>query len=239
MEILNKIVLKAQIETRFLFEQKWGIRKPSDPYSIPKYTLKKYLPGNPVIIDCGAHIGADSVELSRIFSKGSIHSFEPIPHLFSELKHNARKYDNMHCYNVALSDKTGTAEMFVSSGSSDASSSLLQPTGHNQEHPDVYFKDKVKVTTLRLDDWAQTNKVAKVDFLWLDMQGFERTMLAASSVILPTVKLIHTEVSMREVYAQSSIYGEYKKWLEGVGFSVIVEAIPEGTDMGNALFVKL
>jgi FkbM family methyltransferase len=238
MKLLNKILLKAQIETRFLLEQKWRIRKPVDIYSIPKYLLKKYLPSNPVIIDCGAHTGGDSVELARIFPKGVVHCFEPVPAVFSNLKYNTRKYNNIHCYNLALSDKTGTAGMYVSSGSSDASSSLLQPTGHKEDHPDVYFEDRIEVTTLTLDDWAERNNIPKVDFLWLDMQGFEHQMMKASSRILPMVKLIHTEVSMREAYAQSLIYADFKKWMEGHGFSVVEEAIPQGADMGNALFVK-
>jgi hypothetical protein len=128
--------------------------------------------------------------------------------------------------------------MYVSSGSSDASSSLLKPTGHKEDHPDVYFENHIEVSTLTLDDWAETNNIPKVDFLWLDMQGFEYQMMQASATILPMVRLIHTEVSLREAYGQSLIYADFKKRLESRGFSVVAEAIPEGTDMGNALFVK-
>lgn len=239
MQILDKILLKAQIEAKYLLEQKWGIKKPSDPHSIPKYSLKKYVPDNPVIIDCGAHVGSDSIELVKMFPRAIVHSFEAVPGVFDSLKHNTRKFGNIFCYNLALSNKTGSAAMYVSSGSSDASSSLLEPTGHKEDHPDVYFRNRIEVATITLDDWAEKNNITKVDFLWLDMQGFEYQMMQASSRILPTVKLIHTEVSMREAYAESLIYKDLRKWLEGHGFSVVAEAIPKGSDMGNALFVKL
>jgi FkbM family methyltransferase len=238
MRILDKILLKAQIETKYLLEQKWGIKKPSDTHSIPKYALKKYIPHNPVIIDCGAHVGADSIELVKMFPKAVVHCFEPVPEIYRNLKYNTRKFGNISCYNLALSNKTGTAGMYVSSGSSDASSSLLEPTGHKEDHPDVYFKNHIEVETMTLDDWAEKNNITSVDFLWLDMQGFEYQMMQASSKILPTVKLIHTEVSMRETYAQSLIYADLRRWLESRGYSVVAEAIPEGSDMGNVLFVK-
>jgi FkbM family methyltransferase len=238
MELLDKIIMKARVETRFLLEQKWGVKRPSDPFSIPKHSLKKYLPPDPVIIDCGAHVGADSVELARIFPHAVIHSFEPVPDIFRHLKSNTRKYPNIHCYQLALSDTTGSTTMFVSSGNSDASSSLLSPTGHKDFHPDVLFENTIPVQTMTLDDWATTYQVPRVDFLWLDMQGFESHMLQASSHIFPGVSVIHTEVSLQEAYAKAMLYGDFRNWMQTKGFSVAAEAIPEGVDMGNALFIK-
>ncbi|MEJ7676472.1 MAG: FkbM family methyltransferase [Segetibacter sp.] len=200
--------------------------------------FKKIFTKNSVIVDCGAHVGADSVELSKIFPKGQVHSFEPIPSIFKRLHNNSKKRSNIYCYELALSNRNGVAEMFVSSGSSDASSSLLAPTGHLKDHPDVYFENSIEVKTQTLDTWAAKNNIEKVDFLWLDMQGFELPMLQASNKILSTVKAIHTEVSTRETYSNSVLYNDFRKWLESIGFKVIAEAIPAGTDMGNALFLR-
>jgi FkbM family methyltransferase len=236
--LIGKLILKLKIETRFLLEQKYAIKKPSDPYTISKSILKRYLNNNPVIIDCGAHVGADSIELAKLFPKGHVHSFEPVPDIFKHLKHNTRRFSNISTYQLALSNENGKSSMFVSSGDSDASSSLLMPTGHLKNHPDVYFNDTTEVRTLTLDSWAGENKIEKVDFLWLDMQGFEFKMLAASGGILEKVKAIHTEVSMNETYKGAPLYAEFRKWLEERGFRTAAEAIPAGTDMGNALFVR-
>jgi Methyltransferase FkbM domain len=89
-----------------------------------------------------------------------------------------------------------------------------------------------------LDEWAQAHDVKKVDLLWLDMQAFELKMLKASPKILSTVKLIHTEVSLKETYDGTELYNEYRKFLAQNGFTVLIEAIPHGWDMGNVLFVK-
>ena len=238
MNLLNEILLKGRIEIIFLLEQKWGIKKPSGPYTIPKHLLKKYLPANAVMIDCGAHVGADSIELAKIFPKGTVHSFEPVPAIYQHLKHNTRRFTNIKCHQLALSDKNGSARMNVSSGGSDASSSLLAPTGHTADHPDVLFKESIDVTTMTLDRWAATNGIKKIDFLWLDMQGFEYQMLSASTLMLPQVLAVHTEVSLRDTYVGVMMYPDLKKWMESLGFTVEEEAIPEGTDMGNVLFVR-
>jgi FkbM family methyltransferase len=238
MNIVEKIALKIKIEFKFLIEQKWGIFPPSDPNSISKSVIRKYLPQNPVIIDCGAHVGADSIELSKILPKSKIYSFEPVPTIFKSLKNATKKYSNIECFQIALSDKDGEAKFFVSSGESDASSSLMNPTGHIEIHPDVKFDKEIFVKTLSLDTWAKKMKLAKVDFLWLDMQGYELNMLKASNEIFKTVSVIHTEVSISNSYDGAVLYPEYRSWLESIGFKVVLEAIPQGTDMGNVLFVR-
>jgi len=238
MNILEKIVLKLKIELAFLLEQKLGWRKPKDPINIPKYLMKNYVIGDSIIIDCGAHIGSDSVELAKLFPKAQIHSFEPIPTLFKNLEYATRKYSNIQRHQLALSNQTGEASFFISTGSSDASSSLLAPTGHLENHKDVLFLENITVPTITLDEWAVKNFISKVDILWLDMQGFELLMLQASHTILKTVKAIHTEVSLKNSYDGAPLYPAYKDWLESQGFTIIIEAIPLDSDMGNVLFAR-
>ncbi len=204
---------------------------------ISKVLFKKYLPKDPIIIDCGAHIGNDSLSLAK-FLKGTIHSFEPVAELYDQLKQNTVNHKNILTYKLALSDSNGESEFYVSEGESDGSSSLLPPLLHLRDHPGTLFKKKIVVETRTLDSWASENNITHIDLLWLDMQGFEMNMLQASNKILDTVKLIHTEISTRETYKGVATYSEYKNFLNDRGFKVLYEAIPKGWDMGNVLFVK-
>ena len=128
--------------------------------------------------------------------------------------------------------------MFISSGASDGSSSLLQPTGHLIDHPDTFFRETIMVRTMTIDDWAREQSINAIDLLWLDMQGLELAVLKASPQILKTVRVIHTEVSVREQYANTPLYPEVRSWLAEQGFRVEVEAIPPSWDGGNVLFVR-
>lgn len=232
------IIQRLKRELNFLLVQKYAVFASKDKFTIGKGSFKKFLPKNPVIIDCGAHNGTDSVELSKVFPKAKIHSFEPVPAIFDQLLTKTKEIKNITCYQLALSNEDSTANMFISSVGSDGSSSLLQPETHLQDHPNVLFEETLQVNTYKLDTWADQYHVNHVDLLWLDMQGFEYQTLVASPRILATVKVIHTEISVKETYKGVITYPEFKKWLETQNFQMVKEAIPEGTDMGNAVFVK-
>lgn len=228
--------------TRLMYHLKHFLKKSKDQdgetAEISKHIIKDYLSDYPVIIDCGAFNGSDSVEFAKLIKTASIHSFEPVTELYLDLKKRTKRYKNIHTYNIALADKDGSMDFYVSNGASTASSSLLEPKEHLNDHPDTVFTNKITVTTRALDSWAAENNIKKIDMLWLDMQGFELKMLKASEAILNSVTVIHTEVSTRETYKGVESYNEYRAFLESKGFKVVIEAIPEGWDMGNVLFVK-
>ncbi|MDO6434162.1 FkbM family methyltransferase [Flavitalea sp. BT771] len=236
MALISKIAHKYNYLRDFYIFQHLAIPRVSKE-RISKSILKKYLPASPVIIDCGAHDGTDSIELNRVLG-GTLHAFEPVPEIFQRLADRTRQYPRITSYPLALSNKSGIDHFFVSEGDSDASSSLLPPKDHLIDHTTTFFNKKIEVTTITLDDWAIKYNIDHVDMLWLDMQGFEMQMLKASNRILPSVKVIHTEVSVKETYEGVGVYDKYRDYLESLGFKVVVEAIPKGYDMGNVLFVR-
>ena len=204
---------------------------------ISKKTIAQYIPKNPVIIEAGAHIGVDTEQFARHFPKGKIFAFEPVPNIFLKLSENMRPYKNVDCIPTALSNEVGESVMYVSSGVSDGSSSLLPPKDHLIDHPDTTFDESINVTCITLDKWAQTNNVEKVDLLWLDLQGYELDVLKAGLAVLENVQAIYTEVNLKELYVGAPLYGELREWLEGRDFNVEVEDIP-WEDGGNVLFVR-
>lgn len=205
--------------------------------AIPKRFIATYLPANPTIVEAGAHIGVDTLQMSKRWPQGTIHAFEPIPELFSQLQRNTAKRENVCCYPLALGKQTGAAKLFVSSGRSDASNSLFPPKAHLTYHPDIHFETEIQVPTITLDHWAAEQGIKKIDFLWLDLQGYELAALKAAPTVLGTVQAIYTEVNLDETYAGVALYPELRQWLEVRGFKVIREDIP-WQDGGNVLFAK-
>jgi FkbM family methyltransferase len=204
---------------------------------ISKKYIGEFIPQNAFIVDCGAHDGSDSIELAQI-PGARIFSFEPVPAVFSRLKERTKFNPAIQCFQLALADKNGKVTFHVSAGTSDGSSSILPPKEHLLDHPSVSFPGSIEVNCRTLDTWAEENMIAKIDLLWLDMQGYELPMLKASPKMLSTVSAIHTEVSVKETYSGVAVYDEVKAWLEGEGFTVQLEAIPANWDMGNVLFVR-
>ena len=194
--------------------------------ALHKYTLAEYLPRNPIIIEAGAHIGRDTIKLAKQWPSATIHAFEPVPELFSTLLSNTNGYSNIHCYPIALSDKTGTELLYVSSGASTAVSSFFKPHEYTKQRPNVLFTP-LEVTVITLDQWAEDHYVSLVDFMWLDMQGAELKVLKAAPTILRTVRAIVFEVSLTERFKNNPLYDEAKQWIESQGFELVQSDIPK------------
>jgi 2-O-methyltransferase len=203
---------------------------------LPKKYFLKFLPENPVILEAGAHKGKDTVEMARLWRGGTIYAFETVPVLYKKLENNTRNFKNVHCYQFALGQKDGTEIMYLSSGASDGSSSLLPPKELLKIFPTVYFDEELPVTTITLDGWAESNNIQKIDFMWLDLQGMELNVLKSGKNILQTVTAIYTEVSTIEVYKDQTLYANLKEWLATNGFSIEREAVE--TSGGNVLFIR-
>jgi len=188
------------------------------------------------IIDAGANDGSDSRRLAEL-TNGTVYAFEPVPEIYNSLVNKTADVENIETFEAALADQTGNMSMFVSGGGSDASSSLLEPNKHLEKNPEVTFSDRITVKTFSLDDWAKQHGIKKIDFMWLDMQGYEYQMLKASKEIFSTLKVLYTEVSTIELYSDQGLYAEYKNWLYESGFKLVKEDLSwEFT--GNALFTK-
>lgn len=204
---------------------------------VPKSVIAQHLPKKPVIVEAGAHVGLDTEELAKYFPDATIYAFEPVPDLYLQLVERTRSYKNIHCFPLAFSAQPGEAVMYVSSGVSDGSSSLLPPKDHLIDHPDVVFNETIQVQCTTMDDWAEANHIEKVDLLWLDMQGHELNALKSGLAVLEKAHTIYTEVNLKEVYEGAPLYSELRNWLEARNFKVVVEDIP-WEDGGNVLFVR-
>src|SRR5215471_7021850 len=94
---------------------------------VAKSYMKDYLPANPVVVEAGAHIGSDTIELATKWKGSKVFAFEPVPEIYRQLVRNTKRFRNVVTVPLALSDRQGEAEIHVSGGLSDGSSSLLEP----------------------------------------------------------------------------------------------------------------
>jgi FkbM family methyltransferase len=186
--------------------------------------VQPLLPLNPVIIECGGFDGRDTVLMASRWPKGKIYTFEPVPLLFKRIVKRTHRIPNIKAYPLALADKTGKMIFFLSdynnSGNPSGSSSLLPPKDHKEFDQKVTFNGQIEVDAMTLDDWAAQEHVDHIDFMWLDMQGYELNMLKASK-LAKKVKVIYLEVIFIEAYKGQPIYADIKKWMKENGFELI------------------
>lgn len=202
--------------------------------------IANHVPDRPVILEAGGHGGEDTERLASRWPDGWVHVFEPVPASFAIMTDRVGQFPNVTAYRLALSTTSGPSEMFLSAGAQGGhqpgSSSLLAPTGHLEEFPDITFGETINIQCITLADWASTNGIGRIDLMWLDMQGMELPVLRASPQILATTRAVLMEVCRKELYADSPLYPEVMSWMRGQGFAPMIDRV--GVALGNVLFVR-
>jgi FkbM family methyltransferase len=105
----------------------------------------------------------------------------------------------------------------------DATSSLLPLNDALTQHlVDLSHLRTVRtepVSTSRLDEVLAD--AGPVDFLKLDIQGFELPVLQHAQAVLQRTNVVHCEVSFAPIYAGQALFSEIETLLRGLGFYLL------------------
>ncbi len=126
--------------------------------------FKKKIAIGQTVIDGGANIGF----YTRLFSKltgdsGRVIAFEPDEKNFSILKNRTSHLKNVIIVKAALADKSGSLDFFLSE----------ELNVDHQAYDSGEGRKKITVKAYSLDDYVKEFKLAKVDFIKTDLQGFD------------------------------------------------------------------
>ncbi|NUM31050.1 MAG: FkbM family methyltransferase [Bacteroidetes bacterium] len=128
--------------------------------------LKNILKQGSVILDIGANIGFYAKILSEITGEnGKVHSFEPDRINFNYLKKNLRGKSNVLLNNKAVSDAEGEIKVYKSKDLN---------VDHRTYPVDEYDEIEV-IEAISIDKYV--NNEFKVDFIKMDIQGYEISAL--------------------------------------------------------------
>jgi FkbM family methyltransferase len=162
------------------------------------------------IIDCGANIGLATIYFKKKFPHAKIIAFEPDPEIFKILTKNI---ESAHCgestklIQACLSDTTGETTFY--SDGADGGTSIASTTNTKQ----------VTVPTIRLRDYLDQ----PIDFLKIDIEGSEYTVLNDSIDVLHLVKNIFVEY--HSFSNQEQNFDVILKILRDAGFRYYIEHI--------------
>jgi len=204
---------------------------------ITKKYIKKFLPTKPIILESGANKGVDTIKMLKHLDPIKIYAFEPVDYLYNKLVNNTKEFkDIIETFNIALSNKSGISDFYISSGESLAVSSLLKPVKYLEDHPDTKFT-LTKINTITIDEWASKNNIKYIDFLWLDMQGAEIMALEKAQTIINKVKAIFIEASLKERFKNNPLVDDVKNFMHNYNFKLdCYDKIKNGKV--NLLFVR-
>jgi FkbM family methyltransferase len=234
-----------------LFERDVYINSPSPIESELKLIFNSHK--SIVIFDIGSCEGEDSIKYAKIFPNAKIFAVEALPSNVKLLEANLKKYSdyaqNIEIIPFALSDETGDASFYVSSGQIDGkkeeqdwdygnkSSSLLSPEKHLEITPWLKFPDVIKVETRTIKNVCSDKNIDSIDFIHMDVQGAELKVLNGAGDSIERIKLIWLEVEAIELYKDQPLKKEVEKFMSDHNFYKIKDTVD--SIAGDQLYINL
>jgi FkbM family methyltransferase len=176
--VLEKVLGEVHWAERLLNEGQIGKSAYYD--RLTELVMKRVLTPDSVCIDVGCCKGSILRLLMMYAWKGTFLAFEPIPQLYEELLTNF-KFDNVHIYNVALSDSTGTSS-FNYVITNPAYSGLKKRDYYRPDEEDI----QIEVKTDSLDNILARERIGKVSFIKIDVEGAEYLVLKGAERCIKT-----------------------------------------------------
>jgi FkbM family methyltransferase len=172
--LIARKVLDSKVATDARTQSEWELR------------LLAEVPRSALAIDVGAHIGVMSLLLSKRYTQ--VVALEPNPSCVARLQRTMP--DNVFIVAAAAGDRGGAAELRVPRRSGRSVAALGSLVARTDNAADVQTHRVVK---LRLDDVVSD----PVDFLKIDVEGFEPEVLAGAQRILSGRPVVLIEAEHR------------------------------------------
>ena len=197
-------------------------------YLINKYNLK--IKG---VSHFGAHLGQE-VNLYLDNKIQNIHLFEPQKFVYKKLYEKYKVYDHINFYKFGLGSENINVSMYLDTTKSE-SSSILKPKTHLDLYPDVGFEGTEKIEIKIYDELLIRN----VNFLNLDIQGYELEALKGCSRSMKNIDYIYTEVNNEEVYEDCVQVSDLDRFLHNFEFiRVETNWYDDNLAWGDAFYIK-
>lgn len=139
--------------------------------SIKSIEFIKYLKLNPkIIIDIGSCWGEYTLFYAKEFPKCKIFSVEGSPLNFQNLLHNIKinhQFKNIKPFNLIISDTDGIGEI----------SNNLNTMNKTRDLSENNDKNFVKLRSKKLSTFLYENRLSKIDFIKIDIEGSELKLL--------------------------------------------------------------
>lgn len=142
--------------------------------------------GDLVLFDVGANRGDYSVLLKKLFQENAtIHAFEPSKHTFEMLQEKVGNQDRVFLHQKALGESLARLTLFYPV----KGAGLASLYDRKLDHFGIETKVAEQVTVVTLDGFCQEKEIMKIDFLKLDVEGHELSVLKGAKQMLDAGKI--------------------------------------------------
>ena len=162
------------------------------------------------VIKVGAHYG----EGYQGYINAGVKKFifiEPVKSNYEILINELPKSENIKIFNLAIGNFTGIVKMFVEQENKGQSCSILKPTNHLVEYPNILFNSEELVAIDKLDNVNYDRSL--YDELHVKAQGYELEILKGATESLKSIDTITIEVYRIELFDGCPLFGDVIAYL--------------------------
>ncbi len=186
----------------------------------PKVTwaMRRLVKPGDTILDIGANLGLMTLLMARLAGPmGRVHAFEPNPNVFSFLTKTTEANPDLAitCHPVALGPSDERLILSVPKGNKGAAT--LRPNTSSDHFASI------EVPVQRLTDFCATQQIDRIDFIKMDVEGFEAGVIAGGIDILQTTRP-RAILFEENRFASTATPPESFRHLENLGYRI--RAIP-------------
>jgi FkbM family methyltransferase len=148
-------------------------------------------------------------------------------------------YSGWQAYSLAVGAEDGRVVLHISNNASQ-SSSILELGNHKVDHPDVTYVGKVDVGMRSINSMVDAGEINLdgIDFLNIDIQGYELQALKGMDKHLAQFKAIYLEVNRKETYIGCPLVEDLDFFLAAHGFDRVETKWAGNTGWGDALWLR-
>ena len=158
--------------------------------------LKKDLTHS-IVFDIGANVWDWSKFVLKEYRAipYKLYMFEPSLGTFKQLKNNIPKSDKYFLFPIGFGDKKETLQIFYDN-EAQGSASILMKSGK--------YSEEIKIETI--DNFCQENNIERIDFLKMDVQGYEYNILLGAEEMLKKGKIQFIQFEFDEPNIENRIF---------------------------------
>ncbi|MBL7937248.1 MAG: FkbM family methyltransferase [Bacteroidia bacterium] len=143
---------------------------------------------NVIVFDVGANIGKYTNSFVTFLKTNyTIHCFEPLESTFDILKKNTETNKNIVSHCVGLGDKTEETVIYSNEKTNTQSSLIPRDMSHWGNEYNLSTPNKISITTV--DEFCGKNSISFIDFLKVDVEGFEWLFFKGAKQTLDSKKI--------------------------------------------------
>jgi FkbM family methyltransferase len=180
-----------------------------------------------VIFDVGANDGSTFSGLACAIPWLEVYAFEPTPQLLKSLRLQMGNVGNYHIVPKAVGETEGSVHFNVAGqGDWGCSSTLEFSSGLDETWPgrtDFQVTERISVEMIRLDKFLKSRNVSRIDFLHVDTQGTDLSVLKSLGDEVTRVRAGVIEVPQScevMLYEGQHTREEAISWLEKHQFAI-------------------